>query len=237
MRALNARTEWNRYDFFETDPKTWKAGKVELEKTGNGAVEVRTEGRIDGFPARLRYVMEAGGRLTVDFDIEAAPEGRPAGLGLSFDLAGPAWMEWDRKALWTTYPDGHIGRPAGNIPLGPGTAEAYRQEPSGGWSLDAWDFFLQGIRPPEESSALLSNDERSLKENIRSLSLGFEAGPGRLSVAADWDRAARLKISPDSRYRLLVLTAWDYPDIDWGNLSRPFEFSGHRRGQVRLQLD
>jgi hypothetical protein len=48
VRTLKAQENWNQYGFFETDPKTWQAGKVELKRTGEGAAEVRTEGRIDG---------------------------------------------------------------------------------------------------------------------------------------------------------------------------------------------
>ncbi|OGD22206.1 MAG: hypothetical protein A2W03_06595, partial [Candidatus Aminicenantes bacterium RBG_16_63_16] len=237
LRTLKAPEAWSQYSFLETDPRTWRAGKVGIEKTGDGKVKVRTEGRIDGLPVRLRYIMEPGGGLTVDFELEASPEGRPAGLGISLDLANPAWLEWERKSLWTTYPDWHIGRPAGKILLGPGAGKPYRREPAGNWGQDAWNFFLQGINPPEERAALLSNDERSLKENILRLRLGSGAGPGRLSVEADGDRAARLKMSPDGGYRLFVLTAWDYPDLDWGNLTRPFKIADHRRGRVKLRLD
>ncbi len=237
LRALKDQVAWNQYGFFDTDPQTWSAGKVEIEKTAAGTVEVRTTGRMNGLPVRLNYVLETAGGLAVDFDLDAAPEGRPMGLGLSFDLEEPSWLEWDRKALWTTYPDGHIGRPAGDVPLGPGAGESYREEPRGSWGLDCWDFFLQGLHPALKNARLLSNDARSLKENITRLSVGSETGPARLSVVADGDQAARLKVTPDGRYHLIVLTAWDYPDIDWGNLERPFKVAEHRRGRVRLRLE
>jgi beta-galactosidase len=236
LRILEAQAAWNQYRFFETDPKTWKLAQVELIQDG-GQVEVRTTGSMGRFPARLRYAIEPDGGLTVDFEIDGPPPGRPTGLGLSFDLDAPAWLEWRRKGLWSVYPDGHIGRLAGNVPLCSGAVPSYREEPAGGWASDAWDFFLQGLVPPAGGAALLSNDARGLKENILRLTLGFEDSPGRLSLLANGDQAARLKAAPDGGLRLVVLTAWDYPDIDWGNFSRPFKVADHRRGRVRLLID
>lgn len=236
LRTLEAQEAWNQYRFSEVDPKSWALGKVELEMTGGG-VEVRTSGRAGRIAVRLHSIIGADGSLTFDFDLDGYPEGRPMGLGLSFDLGKAVWLEWRRNGLWSSYPDGHIGRLAGSVPLGPGAPEFYREEPRGGWPTDAWDFFLQGAQPPPENSGLLSNDSRSLKENILRLTVGFEDGPGRLSVLADGDQAARLEALPGGGLRLLILTAWDYPDIDWGNFSRPFTIADHRRGRVRLRID
>ena len=112
---------------------------------------------------------------------------------------------------------------------------AARNRPEAGARTPGILSFKECSRPKQVRR--LSNDERSLKENILRLSLGFEGGPGRLNVVASGDRAARLKRSPEGRYRLLVLTAWDYPDIDWGNLTRPFRIAERRRGQVSLRLE
>lgn len=237
LRTLKSQAAWNQSGFVETDPKTWISEKAELRKIEDGSIEVSARGRIDGLPVGLRYVLDAGGGLTVDFDLGSAPDARPMGIGLEFDLVEPAWFEWVRKGLWTTYPDGHIGRPAGSVPLGPGVDAPYRREPEGSWGMDAWDFFLQGRPSPGEIFGCLSNDARGLKENILTAGVGSASGPGRLSVVADGDQAARLKISPDGRYRLIVLTAWDYPDLEWGNFMRPFKVADHRRGRVRLRLD
>jgi beta-galactosidase len=158
------------------------------------------------------------------------------GLGLSIDLDGAAWVEWQRRGLWSAYPDGHLGRLSGVVPLGPGPAPVYRQEPAGGWNTDVWDFFLQGLTPPGAETSLLSNDARGLKENILRFSVGFEGGPERVSVIADGDHAARISGSGGGRLRLIVLTGWDYPDIDWGNYSRPFAIADRLLGRVRLRI-
>jgi beta-galactosidase len=236
LRVLEEQAAWNQYKFFETDPKTWKLAKAELIQDG-GRVEVITIGSIGSLPTRLRYAIEAGGGLTVDFEIDGAPAGRPMGLGLSFELDEPAWLEWRRKGLWSVYPDGHIGRLNGDVPLCPGAVPSYREEPAGSWASDAWDFFLQSPGPPAGGAALLSNDARSLKENLQGLSLGFEDSPGRVSLLADGDQAARLEAPPEGGLRLIVLTAWDYPDIDWGNFSRPFKIADRDVGRVRLHLE
>jgi hypothetical protein len=114
---------------------------------------------------------------------------------------------------------------------------AYRQEPASAWSTDVWDYFLHRVPRSEGTSGLLSNDALSLKENFYSYVAGFEQSQGRLIAESDGLYAARLKSIGGGRYRLIVLTNWDYPDLDWGNRMRLFKFEDNRTAQLTIRLD
>ena len=243
LRILEAQEAWNRYKFFETDPRTWRLEKVDLEVKGE-AIEVRTAGRINGFPVRLRQILGARGAWDIDYELATASSppttasaGRPMGIGLSFDLDGAAWVEWQRRGLWSSYPEGHIGRLTGGVPLGPGAPQIYREEQTGGWQTDVWDFLPSRRAPRPETPRCLRTMRGASRKTSPGLTVGFEDGAGALSVLADGDQAARLTGADGRRLRLIVLNAWDYPDIDWGNHSRPFAIADHTRGRVRLRID
>lgn len=80
-------------------------------------------------------------------------------------------------------------------------------EPKRNWKEDVCDYFLFGLKGLPDTVPALSNDARSLKENIWSHTVGFEGSPGRIRVEAQADAAARLKGAKDGRSKVIVLTA------------------------------
>ncbi len=250
IRTLQRQPAWNRNAFFETSPESWRMDRIwigQADSGGNGqGVELRLSGAISGSGAAAakdrvrvdwRFLIEPDGAVILDFEAADLPEGEPAEFGLSFDLTEPAWVEWRKRGLWSTYPDDHIGRLLGRALLGNSAAVTYRESPKGSWAMDVWDFFLFGVHPPADSSGPLSNDARSLKENILSYAVGFENGPQRLIVESRGDQAARLKAAGDGRMRLIVLTDWNYPDLAWGNYMRVFKLGKYRHGHIQIRLD
>ena len=236
LRRIIKQPDSNQDDFEKTDPASWRLEKIDW-RPGERGMDVKLSGRVDGFKMRLDYSVTPDGAVTSSFELLDIPPGIPAEIGIAYDLADVAWVEWQRNGLWSTYPADHIGRLHGRAALGSSTVTAYRQEPAGAWAGDVWDYFLQGLRRPEDTSGLLSNDARSLKENFYSYVVGFEQSPGRLIAESDGHRAARLKSVGGGRYRLIVLTNWDYPDLGWGNRMRPFKFEVSRSGRVTIRLD
>jgi len=250
LRTLGEQPAWNQYVFRETDPESWRMEKIqvgqsrptplgqeiEVQVSGSAAVS-GTTGPQDRVTIAWHYVIRPDGSIIINFEADNFPADEPAELGVAFKVDDPEWIEWQRRGLWTTYPDGHIGRLSGKALLGPSAAVAYREKPKGGWAEDVWDYFLSGpIRPPEPP-VLLSADARSLKENILSYTIGYEESRGGLRVEAPGDQAARVKTAAADRLRLLVLTAWNYPDLAWGNYLRGFKSGEHRRGRVQIRLD
>jgi hypothetical protein len=210
--------------------------EIEVKVSGSTAMP-GAAGRQVQINIAWHYVIRPDGSVILNFEAVNFPEGEPAELGVSFEIDDPAWIEWQRRGLWTTYPDGHIGRLSGKALLGSSASAAYREEPKAGWQEDTWDYFLSGLNRPPEPPLLLSNDARSLKENILTYTIRHEDGRGGLRVEAQGDQAARIKPIAGNRALLLVLTAWNYPDLGWGNYMRGFKTGEHRSGRVQIRVD
>lgn len=98
-------------------------------------------------------------------------------VGISFMLTDSIDMfEWDRKALWSVYPDEHIGRPKGKaFRYELSKAEIYREEPTWPWSMDTKDYLLWG---KDHVGWGMTNDFRSAKHHIYSVDI-LESANGR----------------------------------------------------------
>jgi beta-galactosidase len=237
LSILGRRPDSNQQSFEELPVRSWILDKMEWKKTDQ-EITIQVSGRMAGRRVDFNYLIRTDGANVTNFIAGEIPTGtgEPAEIGVAFELPEAAWLEWRRRGLWTTYPDGHTGRLEGTALLGTSAVDEYRREPRGGWSSAVWDFFLLGLDRPADTSFLLSNDARSLKENILTYNVGFEDSPGLLRVEARGEQAARLKASGDGRLRLLILTAWTYPDLDWGNYERSFNLQQNLRGRVTLML-
>ncbi len=236
LRWIKGQPAWNRYEFAETRPESWTLEKMDWLRRDRD-VEFSLTGRMEKLRVQIRYLVSPDGTVATDYELLDMPAGSPAEIGICYELAAPAYIEWQRKGLWSTYPEDHIGRLSGLALLGSSPSMAYRDKPADEWGLDVWDFFIQGRARQEKIFERLSNDARSLKENITSYSVGFEDSPGRLIVQARTGQAARLKSVDGRRMRLIILTNWDYPDLGWGNQTRPFKFEENRTGRISIRLE
>jgi beta-galactosidase len=236
LRWIKEEPSGNRHEFAETGPKSWRLEKMGWLRNGCG-IEFKVSGRMEKLAVQISYLISPDGAVSTDYMLLDTPSGAPAEIGIAYEIEDAAWIEWKRKGLWSTYPDGHIGRLSGRAHLGSSVAAAYRESPAGGWAMDAWDYFLQGPDRRENTTRHHSNDARSLKENIYNYLVGFEESPGRIIVEAGADRAVRLKSVGSRRDRLIILTNWDYPDLGWGNRLRPFNLQESRTGRTSIRLE
>ncbi len=236
LRCLGEQRPGKPDGIMETGPLSWRPEKIQWRRT-EGGVEFSLSGWLERLRARIRTLISGEGMVSTEFELLDIPPGRPAEIGVGYELEGAAWIEWQRDGLWSTYPDGHIGRLSGRALLSSSAITAYRQEPAVGWAADVWDYFLQGPSRPADAVLFLSNDARSLKENITEYAVGFEGIRGQVSVCAEPGQAARLRAAEGGRVRLVALTNWDYPDLGWGNRMRPFEFAENRSGRIAIRLE
>jgi beta-galactosidase len=236
LRWITEQPAGNRSEFAETGRQSYVLEKMDWSKKDHG-VEVRLSGRMEKLHFQISYLISPDGAVSTDYELQDFPAGAPAEIGIAYELEDAAWIEWQRKGLWSTYPDGHIGRPGGRALLGSSAATAYRERPAGGWAMDTWDYFLQGLNRPGDGTELFSNDARSLKENIYFYSVGFKESPGRVTVEAGADLAVRLKPVGGERIRLIILANWDYPDLGWGNRLRPFKLDENLTGSISIRLE
>lgn len=182
----------------------WQVCNVTAEQTTEG-VEIRVKGKYKEASGIYTLQINNSGDLTVlykfTYDEQPKPfetmwngaaEAHLRQMGIVFDIPKTFdSLSWERKALWTTYPEEHIGRPSGQ-------ARAFRDamwpdikahsEPLWPWSLD--------------SNALGTNDFRSTKRNIRWACLKDADGYGIL-VRSVGRQSTRSYLEGD-RVRLLV---------------------------------
>lgn len=192
----------------------------------------RGGGQVLGAEFEIR--VDGQGLITTNYTLRGEPKGMSE-VGIAFTLT-PATdrLSWDRKGLWSVYPDDHIGRAQGvaaresNIP-----AEVYARVPEGPWSQDTKDFFLFGR---EDQGGRGTNDFRSLKENIWRASCILQGTDLRLRAESDGTAAVRTEVLPDGKVKFCVDNLWAYPDLVWGNYCPPITLDRGYKNSVRVRL-
>ena len=120
-------------------------------------------------------------------------------------------LSWDRKPLWSAYPNDHIGRPQGTARRQSRfAAQTYRHPPVGPWSEDTKDFFLFG---PNDPGGRGTSDFRSLKENFWYASCGWADGSAQVRAESDGTAAARVEVRADGKVQFNIVNLWAYADL------------------------
>ncbi len=186
----------------------WKASSVTAQTRGK-AVVVTVEGAFEYADVRLSYVFEADGGLTVRFNgqwnhpdpMDVFDLGVSVSLPESYDT-----LTWERDALWTWYPDDHIGRPVGTARAkgdprwkqaraehAAAVADA-RAEPNAhpdAYPARPWPW-SQDI--PEQAGGV-TRDFRSTKANARHAALTDDTGAG---IAVIGRGGLHARVAPDA---------------------------------------
>lgn len=202
---------------------SWLMTQSEVKHEENRVI-VLTQGEgkavegIDGIPVQFEVTIDADGGITTRYRAEIKSGDHP-NLGIAHVLPGSFdKLAWKRKALWSGYPDDHIGRADGVALRSASHAmPAYGQEPARPWSEDTGDYFLWGKSGFDPGA---TNDFRSLKPNIWWASLGTREGKNRVRVEADADVAVRASLMSGA-VCFSIYNFWSYPDLAWGNYTGP----------------
>ncbi len=113
-------------------------------------VEIAIDGAYGEMPVRFTIRVDGAGRMETTYTLPEPPAdaGSYSEVGVSFLMPGETdRLRWDRRALWSVYPEDHIGRPVGEAArFRAGPAAVYRQEPTWSWSLDMEDYPAVGAR-------------------------------------------------------------------------------------------
>lgn len=222
--------------------RNWQATEVTAKQTDEG-VEIQVDGQYE--EARGTYKMSINNirqlRVSYNFTYQQEPEptehmwnDQPdpphcRQIGIVFDLPKSFdTLNWQRKALWSVYPEDHIGRPQGQ-------ARAFRRrsrpsvkshtEPHWPWKLD--------------SNALGTNDFRSTKRNIIWASL-IDTNNHGILIRSDGEQSTRSYVEGD-RIRLLVAehSTGGRDGVSFGHLGeeqKPLEKGSVFEDSVRLEL-
>jgi hypothetical protein len=195
---------------------------------------VAVQGSGPGMNMALEIRIDGQGLITTAYTlrdpVKAANE-----VGLRFVLSRDTdQLSWDRKPLWSTYPNDHIGRPQGTARRQSRfAAQTYRHPPVGPWSEDTQDFFLFGPNDPGDRG---THDFRSLKENIWYASCGIADSPHQVRAESDGTAAARVAVLSDGKVQFNIDNLWAYTDLGYGVSMPPISLERGYNNIVRLRL-
>jgi hypothetical protein len=227
--------------------ETWKFQDLRIEKKDN-AVVVHVTGQFDGFDAAYTYSIGANGRIDIGYDFKNIPaldiegmvpkSGDPTDLevGIKFRTGDQFdQLHWDKKAYWTSYPEGHLGSAKGRIDLFTTDKPVWAQKPTQSWNKDVWDFYLLGWPVPE--GKLLTYEASAAKQAIRTFTLDDREANLALTIYGDGEATtARYGQFKDNQYYLYLLDTLDYA-LRWGNYSANNRPAPNHEGVARISLE
>ncbi len=206
----------------------------------NGIVTIHTAGEakrgqgIGTIPVEFEIAIDGCGSITTRYRAHANPTSYTQ-LGVSYVLPSRVdRLTWNRKSLWSVYPEDHIGRTKGTAAKNASHADArYRVKPEWPWSEDMEDFFLSGSKVPAPQA---TNDFRATKENIWYCACILAGSNIRVRAEAEANVATRASILPDGRVSFSLYNFWSYPDLAWGNYCGPPAVPALTDPQVKLRI-
>jgi hypothetical protein len=219
--------------------ENWLLRKFEAAMDGDAA-RIYTSGEfkdaegIESYPVEFEITIDGAGLMNTLYRLHGEKQGKPQ-VGIAYVL--PQTVEklaWKRSALWSVYPEDHIGRPQGVALKLPGHAELkYGARPEWPWAEDVGDFFLFG---KEGHAPQASSDFRSMKENVWWASCILAGGNIRVRAEGDAEIATRAGLLPDGQVTFSLYNYWPYPDLDWGNYTGVNDGPAVTTHEVKVRL-
>jgi beta-galactosidase len=170
----------------------WMASSVLVTMDGN-FVKVDVIGEYDQASGSYTMRFDGTGQMSLDYNFTSKIDVDPRQTGIVLDVdTSFDTLQWLRAGQWTTYPDDHIGRLAGQTQLygsgGTYVPLAHGIEPMCLWS--------------DDMAELGTNDFRSTKRSIYEASLKNSVGTG-LDIYSDGSQHTRSYKEAD-RIRILI---------------------------------
>jgi len=195
--------------------------------------------------AAFQLRVDGNGLMTVHYTVKHLPDPAPrvttipwgschyggyTEIGVVFNVpASVDRIRWDRRGLWSIYPDTHIGRERG---IAYKSAEGLDQTQWG--NLD-YDFNWMGFNMARST---VTNDFRASKEYIRTAEVllgGKTVGIQALSEEKDAVRVEAPRFGNGS-LSLYINNEWNYPTLGVGNYMKPaIQCEDGYSGTVRLR--
>ena len=193
--------------------------------------------------AAYQVRIDNNGLMTVHYTVKHTPDPAPgrthipwqnadhggySEVGIAFTLPGNVdRIQWDRKGLWSVYPENHIGREQG---VAYKSAEGLDQTE---WKNLTYDFNWMGGNMARSS---VPNDFRSAKEYIRTADVLLEGKTLGVEALSEEKDAVRI----EAGYRgatMYILNEWNYPTLGVGNWMKPaIDFGDGYQNTVYLRL-
>lgn len=153
-------------------------------------------------------------------------------VGVKYELTNNIdRLSWDRKALWTVYPENHIG-------ASKGTAYKILVEDPNDWGTFTNDHGTYMVRGARKHA--YTNNFRAMKEYIRTATAYLAEDGCGLQVFSPMTDAVRMDQSPDdeSKIEMIINNQWNYPELGLGNyMKRPiYLFENKFEGITRMRF-
>ena len=188
----------------------WRLERISTEKGQNEAVV-----KIKGSYGDVLYVtfnvgIDGEGLITTGYTIDKITRPMPRTvkirvgvdcggldeLGVYYILDGRLdTLEWERKGLWSAYPEDHISRNRGKCRKNNGGLDpSLGEEPKIPWSQDEKNYALYGRY---DIGLRGTNDFRSMKHNIYSAAVYAEGREWAVRAESDGSHSVRLELMPN----------------------------------------
>jgi len=236
LTAGGGQISWSVDSLLDLSGGSWQMDEMAVQKTRD-QLRVSVRGRAGSVDVSFTTVVTGNGEISTVFEIPVMPERwREVGVRYVLDQSLDS-LSWERSALWSLYPEDHIGRPVGSASKLVATThrEEYRERPMHPWSQDTRDFFVYG-KAGHGGLPGVPVDFRTTKEHITRYTLAGGRTRRGVTARSDGTHAARAVVNPDGTTTLIVLTEWSYANLSWGNYERMKKLSSPYRGTATLHL-
>ena len=202
-----------------------------------GFVNIFMMGHYDSLKVSFKILINGQGNLLIAYTLQNQIPEPIQELGLQFIVPDNYdALVWNRNSYWTVYPENHIGRAEGKVPLyNEETPMPYRQEPQQPWSDDAWNFYYDGMFP-DKSAKRLTNVAKATKENILHYQLQSSELKTAFSVVSDGSAACRISKDQEDSLDLKINQLWDYINISWGNYWKKLQTESAWSGSILIRF-
>jgi beta-galactosidase len=238
LMSSGGAIDWIADSLIDLTGTQWHLLDVRFEPRP-GELRVFSHGRAGLIDVQFQVTVTGSGQMLTSYEISQLPDKfREAGVRFVMDKRLTS-LDWNRDALWSLYPEDHIGRPTGSATafVLPVQEEGYRVRPFHAWSMDTRDFYLYGMSGrPRERDFAVPVDFRTTKEHIRSYAVRDPRRQIGVQVISEGTVAARAGVNADSTVTVTVLNAWNYSDLRWGNYEGIRKMPARFAGGVQMQL-
>ncbi len=163
--------------------ENWQAQSVRAGENADGSADISVKGSCEEAAGGYVIHVDAAGDIKVHYDFSSKVSEDPRQWGMVFFTPKKfGTLDWSRKAQWTFYPPGHIGRAIGTAKARLATTDQpyATRPPDHPWSLDA-----TSLGGNDFSSTKVAIHEASLADHSRRLRVFSDGHQSVRAFAAD----------------------------------------------------
>lgn len=208
---------------FRTEEKDWKLKDIRYTENSH-CTEVIVIGQYKEVAMDFHFYIYPNGSMKISYIANGHPNGFLRETGLAFLLPDQFdQLKWNRKGMWSYYPEGSFAGNSGQTPFYNNKTVAYGENPNQPWQADTHNYYYWADAGANCKQPL-TQMAKGMKENIYQYTLSGKSQKGQLSVySPDASLACRLNKRSNDQLVLFINNGWDYPEIAWGNYCKTLQ--------------